>query len=74
MLGRVVERYRRGWGHLTTRQNVQCRFVAPERKPGLSREPAAVGVTTREAWPSPDERLDCYVDAAEVGDGECAAR
>jgi sulfite reductase beta subunit-like hemoprotein len=49
LLGAVAQRYSRGWGHLTTRQNVQFHFVALERVPDLLREFAAVGLTTREA-------------------------
>jgi sulfite reductase beta subunit-like hemoprotein len=45
----VAERYSRGWGHLTTRQNVQFHFVQLERVPDLLRELASVGLTTREA-------------------------
>ena len=49
VLGRVAERYSRGWGHLTTRQNVQFHFVALEAVPELLRELCGVGLTTREA-------------------------
>jgi sulfite reductase (ferredoxin) len=49
LLGDVSERYSRGWGHLTTRQNVQFHFVQLEAVPDLLRELAAVGLTTREA-------------------------
>ncbi|MFZ4518645.1 MAG: nitrite/sulfite reductase, partial [Microthrixaceae bacterium] len=45
----LSERYSRGWGHLTTRQNVQFHFVQLERVPDLLWELAAVGMTTREA-------------------------
>ena len=48
-LARVAEDYSRGWGHITTRQNVQLHFVQLERVPALMRELAAVGLTTREA-------------------------
>ncbi|HYT37891.1 MAG TPA: nitrite/sulfite reductase, partial [Acidimicrobiia bacterium] len=41
--------YSRGWGHITTRQNVQFHFVALERIPALMRDLGAVGLTTREA-------------------------
>ena len=40
---------RRGWGHLTTRQNVQFHFVQLERVPDVLRDLASVGLTTREA-------------------------
>lgn len=49
LLGDVSERYSRGWGHLTTRQNVQFHFVQLEKVPALLRELAEVGLTTREA-------------------------
>ncbi|MBI2169027.1 MAG: nitrite/sulfite reductase [Actinobacteria bacterium] len=49
MLGYIAEAYSRGWGHITTRQNVQVHFVQLERVPELMRDLAAVGLTTREA-------------------------
>ena len=49
LLGSVADRYSRGWGHLTTRLNVQFHFVQLERVPDLLRELASVGLTTREA-------------------------
>ncbi len=49
LLADVSERYSRGWGHLTTRQNVQFHFVQLEAVPDLLRDLAAVGLTTREA-------------------------
>lgn len=49
MLGHVAETYSRGWGHLTTRQNVQFHFVELERVPAALWELASVGLTTREA-------------------------
>jgi sulfite reductase beta subunit-like hemoprotein len=49
LLAGVAERYSRGWGHLTTRLNVQVHFVQLERVPDLLRELAAAGLTTREA-------------------------
>ena len=48
-LGHIAETYSRGWGHLTTRQNVQFHFVDLRRVPEVMRELAAVGLTTREA-------------------------
>jgi sulfite reductase beta subunit-like hemoprotein len=48
-LGSIAERYSRGWGHLTTRQNVQFHFVQLETVPALLKELAEVGLTTREA-------------------------
>ena len=49
VLASVSDTYSRGWGHLTTRQNVQFHFVQLERVPELLRDLAAVGLTTREA-------------------------
>ena len=48
-LADISERYSRGWGHLTTRQNVQFHFVQLEAVPDLLWELASVGMTTREA-------------------------
>ncbi len=48
-LGGISERYSRGWGHLTTRQNVQFHFVQLERVPEMLRDAARVGLTSREA-------------------------
>ncbi len=48
-LGDISERYSRGWGHLTTRQNVQFHFVQLERVPEMLRDAARVGLTSREA-------------------------
>lgn len=49
LLARVAEEYSRGWGHITTRQNLQFHFVELERIPALLHELAAVGLTTRES-------------------------
>jgi sulfite reductase beta subunit-like hemoprotein len=49
LLGYVGEHYSRGWGHLTTRQNVQFHFVQLERTPEVLRLLASVGLTSREA-------------------------
>ncbi len=48
-LASIAERYSRGWGHLTTRQNVQFHFVQLETVPAMLKELAEVGLTTREA-------------------------
>jgi sulfite reductase beta subunit-like hemoprotein len=45
----IAETYSRGWGHLTTRQNVQFHFVQLEQVPAAMRDLASVGLTTREA-------------------------
>ncbi|HZP28905.1 MAG TPA: nitrite/sulfite reductase [Acidimicrobiia bacterium] len=49
MFAHVADEYSRGWGHLTTRQNVQFHFVQLERVPEALRLLAAVGLTSREA-------------------------
>jgi sulfite reductase (ferredoxin) len=45
----IADRFSRGWGHLTTRQNIQFHYVQLEQVPEVMRELAAVGLTTREA-------------------------
>src|SRR4051795_12804176 len=49
MMGHLAETYSRGWGHITTRQNIQFHFVDLETVPAVLRELASVGMTTREA-------------------------
>jgi sulfite reductase beta subunit-like hemoprotein len=49
LLGSIADRYSRGWGHITTRQNIQFHFVQLETVPSLLKELAEVGLTTREA-------------------------
>ena len=49
MLGHIAQEYSRGWGHITTRQNIQFHFVPLERIPDLMRDIASVGLTSREA-------------------------
>jgi sulfite reductase beta subunit-like hemoprotein len=49
MLAHIADTYSRGWGHITTRQNIQFHFVALGRVPDLLRDLAAAGLTTREA-------------------------
>ncbi|HEY3239398.1 MAG TPA: nitrite/sulfite reductase, partial [Acidimicrobiia bacterium] len=48
-LGSIATEYSRGWGHITTRQNVQFHFVALDRITALLRDLAVVGLSTREA-------------------------
>ncbi|MDQ2827067.1 MAG: nitrite/sulfite reductase, partial [Actinomycetota bacterium] len=48
-LAHLVDTYSRGWGHITTRQNIQMHFVQLEKIPEVMRELAGVGLTTREA-------------------------
>ena len=49
MIANLVERYSRGWGHITTRQNIQFHFVELDRIPDVMQHLASVGLTTREA-------------------------
>src|SRR5437773_10842835 len=42
MLGYISENFSRGWGHLTTRQNVQFHFVQLEETPEVLRLLASV--------------------------------
>ena len=49
MLAYLVERYSRGWGHITTRQNIQFHFVELDDIPDVLRHLGSVGLTTREA-------------------------
>src|SRR5436309_10797794 len=48
-LGEVAERYSRGFGHITTRQNVQFHFVKLHDVEPAMRRLAEAGLTTREA-------------------------
>jgi len=45
----IADTYSRGWGHITTRQNVQFHYVELERVPELLRLLGRHGLTTREA-------------------------
>jgi sulfite reductase beta subunit-like hemoprotein len=49
VLGTVSTEYSRGWGHLTTRQNVQFHFVQLRDVPEVLRLLGSVGLTSREA-------------------------
>jgi sulfite reductase (ferredoxin) len=49
LMGHLSENYSRGWGHITTRQNVQIHFVELTKVPDVMRELAKVGLTSREA-------------------------
>ena len=44
MMAHVAETYSRGWGHITTRQNVQVHYVELTNIPHVMRELARVGV------------------------------
>ena len=49
MFAHIAETYSRGWGHLTTRQNVQFHFIQLEQTPAVLRDLASAGLTSREA-------------------------
>jgi len=49
LMGHIADTYSRGWGHITTRQNIQFHFVDLEQVPDVMRELAGVDMTTREA-------------------------
>ena len=49
MLGSLVEDHSRGWGHITTRQNLQFHYVELTEVPEVMKKLASVGLTTREA-------------------------
>src|SRR3954466_4224904 len=48
-LADIAEEFSRGFGHLTTRQNIQFHFVQLGRVPELMHRLDAVGMTTKEA-------------------------
>ena len=43
MFAHISDEYSRGWGHITTRQNLQFHFVPLERVPAAMRDLASVG-------------------------------
>ena len=49
MIADLVERYSRGWAHITTRQNLQFHYVQLDEIPDVMQHLASVGLTTREA-------------------------
>lgn len=49
MLATVVDQYSRGWGHITTRQNLQMHYVQLEQIPEVLELLGSVGLTSREA-------------------------
>jgi sulfite reductase (ferredoxin) len=49
MFAHIADTYSRGWGHITTRQNVQFHFVQLETVPAALRDMASAGLTSREA-------------------------
>ncbi len=49
MLAFVSEKYSRGWGHITTRQNIQMHYVQLPQIPEVLEHFGSVGLTSREA-------------------------
>ena len=49
MMGHIAENFSRGWGHITTRQNVQVHYVELTQVPEVMRLIGSVGLTSREA-------------------------
>ncbi|MFM8626009.1 MAG: nitrite/sulfite reductase [Actinomycetota bacterium] len=49
MMAEIATEFSRGWGHITTRQNIQFHFVELSRIPEVLRRISRVGLTSREA-------------------------
>ncbi|MGQ0616883.1 MAG: nitrite/sulfite reductase [Acidimicrobiia bacterium] len=49
LLGRLADEHSRGWGHITTRQNIQFHFVPLEQVVDVMKLLGGAGLTTREA-------------------------
>jgi sulfite reductase beta subunit-like hemoprotein len=49
LMADLADTYSRGWGHITTRQNVQFHYVQLEKIPEVMRQLGSVGMTSREA-------------------------
>ena len=49
LMADLADTYSRGWGHITTRQNIQFHYVQLEKVPEVMRLLATVGMTSREA-------------------------
>ncbi|MEO6570118.1 MAG: nitrite/sulfite reductase [Ilumatobacteraceae bacterium] len=49
MMAYIGDRYSRGWGHITTRQNLQFHFIQLDDIPDVLQHLASVGLTSREA-------------------------
>jgi len=49
LMADLADTYSRGWGHITTRQNIQFHYVQLEKVPEVMRRLATVGMTSREA-------------------------
>src|SRR3954449_12320744 len=65
MLAHIGDTYSRGWGHITTRQNIQFHFVQLEQIPDVLEDLASVGLTTREACGDPVRNIQgCHLAGA----------
>jgi sulfite reductase beta subunit-like hemoprotein len=49
LMADIADEFSRGWGHITTRQNIQFHYVPLERVPELMAQLGRHGLTTREA-------------------------
>jgi sulfite reductase beta subunit-like hemoprotein len=49
LMADLADDHSRGWGHITTRQNIQFHYVQLEKVPEVMRLLGSVGMTTREA-------------------------
>jgi sulfite reductase (ferredoxin) len=67
-LADVAERYSRGFGHITTRQNVQFHFVKLHDAEPAMRRLAASGLTTREACGNSVRNITACQFAGVAGD------
>jgi sulfite reductase (NADPH) hemoprotein beta-component len=67
-LADVAERYSRGFGHITTRQNMQFHFVQLHEVEAAMRHLAAAGLTTREACGNSVRNITACPYAGTAGD------
>ena len=67
-LADVAERYSRGFGHITTRQNVQFHFVKLHEVEPAMRRLAEAGMTTREACGNSVRNITCCPYAGVAAD------
>ncbi len=68
VLGEVAERWSRGFGHFTTRQNLQLHFVHLADAEPAMRRLAEVGLTTREACGNSVRNITCAPSAGVAAD------
>ena len=45
----IADKYSRGWGHITTRQNIQMHFIQLKQIPDVMQHLGSVGLSSREA-------------------------